>query len=88
MITIIDNCNGINPQVNAGDCYKFLYDISTRSGDIHRAGSTLKVIDFTTKTPYLEISASGRNWVCETIYGTSIWATLEQCISRGIIVKV
>lgn len=76
------------PDVHPNDVYEFLTDMATRGGQSHKKGSQLTVIDFTTQFPHHEISASGRNWICETIYGISVWATLESCISRGLFKKV
>jgi len=41
----------------------------------------------TQKTPHGEIGPDGKNWICETSFGTSCWATLESCIERKLIVK-
>lgn len=87
-VIVPDIYSGITPNVNVGDCYQFKYDMSTRAGHIHLAGSYLYVVDFTVKSPFDEISASGKNWVCKTVHGTSIWATLEHCISRNLFNKV
>lgn len=78
----------IIPDVRPGEIYVLQCVMSTRAGHNHELGSELHVLDFTTKTPHGEISASGRNWVCQSIYGISVWATLESCISRGLLVKL
>ena len=87
VITIIPNLNPIEP-VACGDTYEFLDNMITRAGHVHPKGSLLYVHDFTLKTPHDEISESGRNWICRTDFGISIWATLEQCISRRLLKKV
>ena len=78
----------ITPDVKPGDTYEFLTDMETRAGHTHKKGSRLKVVDSTRRCFHGELSASGTNWLCTTIYGTSEWATLEQCISRGLFLKV
>ena len=82
--TIDDAGRPVEVTVKPGQVYEFLCDVSTRAGHTHEKGSLLIVQDSTTKTPHGEISQSGVNWVCETRYGTSVWATLEQCIARGL----
>lgn len=74
--------------VQSGDIYRFAMDVSTRAGHTHPAGSLLHVHDPTTRSPHGEISESGRNWICRTDFGISCWATLEQCIGRGLLEKV
>jgi hypothetical protein len=86
-ITRIDNLYGINPEVKPGDVYRFQCDVSTRAGHVHPKDSFLTVLDSTTRCRHQEISASGKNWVCSSQFGTSEWATLEQCISRGLLVR-
>lgn len=78
----VPNMGEVAP-VQAGQSYEFLFDMSTRAGHVHPKGSILHVEDSTTSTPHHELSASGKNWICRTDFGTSVWATLEQCISRG-----
>lgn len=74
--------------VQSGDTYRFKVSMSTRAGHVHPQGSLLHVHDPTTHTPYDEISQSGQNWICRTDLGISCWATLEQCIARGLLEKV
>lgn len=99
--TVIPNLNGIKPLVQAGDCYQLVYDMSTRAGHFLLKGSCLYVIESTREVPFGEISESGLNWRCMTqnsapcsngsyftSIGISVWATLEQCLSRGLLVRV
>lgn len=81
------NYGEVNP-VQPGDVYEFLYNVETRAGHTHPKGSLLCVHESTTRAPHDEISASGKNWICQTDFGVSTWATLEQCISRGLFKKV
>jgi hypothetical protein len=85
---VIPNLNGIKPFIQAGDCYQFVYDMSTRAGHNHLRGSYLYVIESTTEAPFGEISESGLNWRCKTKHSISVWASLEQCLSRGCFVRV
>ena len=85
--TVINNLQDIAP-VAPGHTYEFKFDMSTRAGHTHKRGSLLHVEDRTTQTPHGEISESGSNWVCRTVYGTSVWASLEQCLSRGAFNRV
>lgn len=74
-------------EVKPGDVYEFAHDVVTRGGHVHLKGARLTVDDFTTKTPHGELGPDLRNWVCTTVHGTSVWATLEQCIERSLLVK-
>jgi hypothetical protein len=74
--------------VREGDCYRFEYNMETRAGNVYPAGSLLHVVQATRDCPYGEISESGTNWLCSTEFGADVWATLEQCIARGLLVKV
>ncbi len=71
----------------SGDVYEFTSTISTRAGHLHPCGSLLYVHDHTQEAPHDEIGENG-NWWCRTDFGLSIWATLEQCIARGLLKKV
>lgn len=73
------------PPVAPGQTYVFTVPVSTRAGHVHWAGTQLLVIAQTPACPYDEISATGYNWICSTQHGASVWATLEQCISRGLL---
>lgn len=84
--TVIENVGSVPVDVQEGDTYQFACDVDTRSGKRHLRGSTLRVLSRTTNSSFGEISASGYNWECVTCHGTSMWATLEQCISRGIVI--
>ncbi len=85
---VIYNVYNNMPAVQEGDTYKFMYDVDTRAGHTHKEGSLLHVLESTTSAPYGEVGESGSNWVCKTEFGTSIWSTLEQCISRDMLKKV
>jgi hypothetical protein len=74
--------------VREGDCYRFEYNMETRAGHVHPDGSLLHVVQATQDCPHGEISQSGTNWLCKTEFGVGIWATLEQCIARGLLVRV
>lgn len=82
------NSRDIEP-VKFGDKYRWVRDVWCRSGVIQKEGSIIEVIDCTRKCQYGEISESGYNWVCRTADGlVTEWATLEQCISRGLLTRV
>ena len=88
-IVVIDNSSHHPvPPVAPGDIYTFRYEMSTRAGHIHEKGSVITVLNGTKKAPHGEISASGTNWICQTKFGEGCWATLEQCISRGLLEKI
>lgn len=74
--------------VERGDVYVWQDDIHCRDGSIMKAGSLVRVIHATQSTPYDEIGPNDCNWVCEADNGTTIWATLEACIARGLLVKL
>lgn len=75
-------------KVKAGDVYEFTRDVYARSGHIFEEGDTLHVIEATGQTPYGEIGPDGVNWKVDAGNGYTVWATLEQCISRGLLVKI
>ena len=87
-IRVIYNVGPLPWGINDGDVYEFVSDMSTRAGHVHRKGSFLYVLRPTFETPHQEVGESGFNWVCLTDHGISIWATLAQCISRGLFKKV
>ena len=76
-----------NPVVKDGDVYVFNQPMNTRAGHVHQKNSIIFVLKSTTETPHNEISASGNNWICSTKFGIGCWATLESCISRGVLDK-
>lgn len=85
---MVRNVANIVP-VKPGDKYEWTCDVHCRSGAIQEEGSIIEVLDSTRKCSYGEISESGYNWVCRTADGlVSEWATLESCISRGLLRKV
>lgn len=83
--TVDDSWKSQSVVVHSGEVYEFLFDVHTRGGLVHETGDLLEVLDSTQRAPYGEVSQSGVNWVCKTKYSTSIWATLEQCIARGLL---
>lgn len=88
-IRVVENVWGFPPFVVApNDLYEFIKPCITRTNQLNPVGSLLFVIKSTLDTPYNEISVSGYNWICSTQFGISCWATLENCISRAILLKV
>lgn len=85
---IINNKKKEKIYINVGSVYKFCFPTSTRSHELYNIGDTITVIGYTNLPAWGEISQSGFNWYCETKYGKSLWTTLENCISRRILVKV
>lgn len=71
--------------VREGDVYEFDVNVSTRAGHTLQKGDRLTVLRRTTETPHNEIGPRGCNWVCRTFYGDTVWATLEQCLDRGLL---
>jgi hypothetical protein len=91
---VIQKVNFLEPrsaekiQVRSGDTYVFTCDVSTRAGHMHPRGSLLYVHDATQSTPHNEIGPHGSNWICRTQFSVSVWATLEQCIERGLMKRL
>lgn len=75
-------------QADPGETYEFQCHVSTRAGRVHAKGDHIVVLDRTTKIPHKEVGPYGYNLVCQTKHGTSCWATLDQCIERGLLKKV
>lgn len=84
ILSVRDTLGAIAP-VRAGQTYIFTVPVSTRAGHTYWPGAELFVVEETQECPYDEIGASGHNWICRTQNGDSVWATLEQCISRGVL---
>lgn len=74
--------------VEEGDVYEFLLNVGTRAGFTHLAGSRIFVVRKTREAPHNEVGPRGCNWVCQTIHDTSVWATLEHCIERGLLHRI
>lgn len=84
-LRIIHNLGPVERPVQAGDTYRFTYGMQTRTGQFYPKGTWIQVLRPTNETPAGEIGESGVNWVCRTNLGDSVWATLEQCLSRRVI---
>lgn len=83
------NIYGLNIQpVLPGDRFIWKYDIICRSGKTIPKGSEALVIEQSGMTPYDEIMERGYNLLVKTANGVSIWATFEQCVSRGLLDKI
>jgi len=76
------------PVVESGDVYEFQVQVLTRGGFVFKIGSKLRVMDRTNSTPHGEIGPYGYNWICDADNGTTVWATLEQCIERDLLRKI
>jgi hypothetical protein len=74
--------------VAPGDVYEWIVPCSTRAGHVIPVGERLYVLARTSDTPYNEIGPRGHNWLCRTSYGDTVWATLEQCLDRGLLYRV
>lgn len=75
-------------KVREGDVWRWLFDVQCRSGRTERRGSLLFVHDRTGHAPHGEIGPNGHNWICRSEDGfISVWATLEQCVERGLLQK-
>lgn len=73
--------------VKAGNMYRVdVSGVSCRSGFMHLQGETLEVEAPTMDVPFDEVGPRGINWIVKTRHDTSVWATLESCIARGILV--
>ena len=81
MIPVVADIESVRPL----DMYVFQCDVYCRDGSILSKGSRLTVILPTHEVPYGEIGPRGVNWICDAENGRTIWATLEQCISRGLL---
>lgn len=71
--------------VRTGDVYQFTTGVSTRAGHNHYPDTLLVVQARITGAPHGEIGPRGYNWQCISQYGSSVWATLESCIERGML---
>ena len=84
-LRVIHNLGPVERPVQVGDVYRCTYGLQTRTGHFYPKGSWIQVVGPTTDAPFGEIGESGVNWVCRTTKGESVWATLEQCLSRRVI---
>lgn len=74
-------------KVVARELYRFTIEIYCRDGTVFDVGEPLRVISATDAIPYGEVGPNGHNWLCDAKNGLTVWATLEQCISRGVLQK-
>jgi hypothetical protein len=86
-LTIISPVSEI-PAVEEGSVWEWLVDVDCRSGHTIPKGSKAKVVKRTGLAPYGEIMDRGYNLLIEAANGITIWATFEQCVSRGLLRKV
>jgi hypothetical protein len=87
-VKVIPNVRNDPVTVQPNYVYEFACDMSSRSGVMYKAGDEIRVVEATQSTPHNEIGVSGCNWICETKHGRSVWATLEQCVSRGMLRQI
>ena len=86
-VTKIPNLSNIDP-ILPGDKFIWKFDISCRSGKVIPKGSIAEVIEQSGMTPHNEIMERGYNLLVKTANGVGIWATFEQCFSRGLLDKI
>lgn len=85
-MTRIGLYSNISP-VQEGSEWVWLINVGTRAGVIMKQFSIAKVIEKSGMTPHGEIMDRGYNLLIHTNGYTSVWATFEQCISRGLLVE-
>ena len=76
------------PPVEEGTVWEWNFDISCRNGKTIVKGSRAEVIERTGMTPHGEIMEGGYNLLVHTANNTSVWATFEQCVSRGLLTRI
>lgn len=72
-------------EILPGQIYVWKCNVSCRDGSLLPAGSEVQVISITQDAPYGEIMERGYNLICKAANGTTVWATLEQCLSRDML---
>jgi hypothetical protein len=86
-MNVISNLSKID-RILPGDKFTWNFDISCRSGRTIPKGSVAEVIEKSGMTPHNEIMECGYNLLIKTAGAVSIWATFEQCYSRGLLTKI
>jgi len=71
--------------VEEGSEWEWTCDVACRSGVICQKGSRAKVVEKTGMYPHGEMMEQGYNLLVNTNGSTTVWATFEQCISRGLL---
>lgn len=74
--------------VEEGSEWEWTSDVSCRSGVICQKGSRAKIIEKTGMYPHGEMMERGYNLLVNTNGSTTVWATFEQCISRGLLRRI
>jgi hypothetical protein len=83
----ISTINSISP-VEEGSVWEWNYDVYCRDLNVIPKGSRAEVIERTGMTPHDEIMERGYNLLIHTANGTTVWATFEQCVSRGLLKRI
>lgn len=86
-MNVISPVEPVEP-VEEGDVFEWLLNIKCRSEKVLREGTRAKVVGKTDLTPHDEIMDRGYNLLIEIEGETTVWATFEQCLSRGLLKKV
>lgn len=87
-MNVISPVRPVDP-VPARSKWEWLLDVSCRSGRIQAKGSVVEVLEFTFDAPHGEIMDRGYNLLVREPGGeVTVWATFEQCLSRGLLRRV
>ena len=85
---VIEQVDAGRHEAPEGSVWEWTSDVRCRSGYIMKKGSTARVIERTGMTPHGEVMDRGYNLLVETNWDVTVWATFEQCISRGLLRRV
>ncbi len=74
--------------VEPGTTWEWLRCMKTRSGLRINAGLIAAVVAKTDNAPHGEVMERGYNLLISTDGVLSVWASFEQCVSRGLLRRV
>lgn len=85
--TVVVNVKEI-PPVEVGSAWEWQRDMKTRGELRIGRGSIAIVLARTDDAPHGEVMERGYNLLVSTDGVMSVWASFEQCVSRGLLVRV
>lgn len=84
---VVIKCEVPIEPVEVGSVWTWACSAQSRVGHVFVEGETIKVLSQTKETPHGEVMERGYNLVIEASNGITVWATFEQCVSRGMLFR-
>jgi len=86
-MNVVSNVKAIDP-VEPGSVWEWLRHMKTRGAPRINCGMAAVVLARTDSAPHGEVMERGYNLLIATDGVVSVWATFEQCVSRGLLRRV